>query len=188
VTESDPREISSCIVSAGNDFFHTRRQQMTDLPPPSTGAAQDPTSRPGSAGETILEALVIGAGVEDFLVLEKGSEPGGVWRDNTYPGAACDVPSHLYSFSFAPNPDWSHTFARQGEIHAYLQGCVRRFALARHIRHGAKVAGACFDEARALWEVRLRSGECLLARLLVSATGLLSRPLPPRLPGIDSLP
>jgi cyclohexanone monooxygenase len=173
---------------------------MTALPPPGTGAAQDATSGASGAGGTILEALVIGAGfggicmavalrgagVEDFLVLEKGSEPGGVWRDNTFPGAACDVPSHLYSFSFAPNPDWSHSFARQGEIHAYLQGCVRRFALGRHIRHGAEVAGARFDEARALWQVRLQSGECLLARLLVSATGLLSRPLPPRLPGIGS--
>jgi cyclohexanone monooxygenase len=173
---------------------------MTALPPPGAGAAQDCASGASSAGETILEALVVGAGfggicmavalrragVEDFLVLEKGCEPGGVWRDNTCPGAACDLPSHLYSFSFAPNPDWSHTFARQGEIDAYLQDCVRRFALARHIRHGAEVAGARFDEARALWEVRLRSGERLLARLLVSATGLLSRALPPRLPGIDS--
>jgi cation diffusion facilitator CzcD-associated flavoprotein CzcO/acetyl esterase/lipase len=154
----------------------------------------------GAAPETVLEALVKGAGfggicmgaalrragVEDFLILEKGSDVGGVWRDNTYPGAACDVPSHLYSFSFAPNPNWSHTYARQAEIHAYLRDCVRRFALARHIRHGAEVAGARFDEARALWVVELAGGECLLARLLVSATGLLSRPLLPRLPGIGS--
>lgn len=163
---------------------------MTAVPPLNAGPAPD----------TVLEALVIGAGfggicmaaalrragVEDFLVLEKASDLGGVWRDNTYPGAACDVPSHLYSFSFAPNPDWSHTFARQGEIHAYLHDCVRRFGLAQHIRHGAAVAGARFDEGRALWEVRLASGECLLARLLVSATGLLSRPVLPRLPGIES--
>ena len=152
------------------------------------------------AGPAVHQAIVIGAGfggicmgvalrragVEDFLILEKGSEPGGVWRDNTYPGAACDVPSHLYSFSFAPNPDWSHTFARQDEIHAYLHDCVRRFGLGGHLRFRTEVAGADYDEARALWEVSLANGERLLARLLVSATGLLSRPTLPRLPGIGS--
>lgn len=173
---------------------------MTVLPPPGTGAAPGAAPSPGTASAAVLEALIIGAGfggicmavalrragVEDFLILEKGTEAGGVWRDNTYPGAACDVPSHLYSFSFAPNPDWSHTFARQDEIHAYLHDCVQRFSIAQHIRPGAEVAGARYDEERALWEVRLAGGERLLARLLVSATGLLSRPLLPRLAGIDS--
>jgi cyclohexanone monooxygenase len=172
---------------------------MTALPPPSSGAARNAGSSPGPLPGGILEALVIGAGfggicmavalrragVEDFLILEKGAEAGGVWRDNTYPGAACDVPSHLYSFSFAPNPDWSHTFARQDEIHAYLRDCVRRFSLQQHIRPRTEVAGARYDAARALWEVRLAGGERLLARLLVSATGLLSRPLLPRLAGIE---
>lgn len=95
------------------------------------------------------------------------------------------MPSHLYSFSFAPKPDWSHTFARQAEIHAYLHDCARRFDIERHVRRHATVAGADWNEARALWEVRLASGERLLARLLVSATGLLGRPVLPRLPGID---
>jgi cation diffusion facilitator CzcD-associated flavoprotein CzcO len=95
---------------------------MTVLPPDAAAPPHD----------TVHDALVIGAGfggicmgvalrragVENFLILEKSASLGGVWRDNTYPGAACDVPSHLYSFSFAPNPDWSHTFARQAEIHA----------------------------------------------------------------------
>ncbi|MFC5478449.1 flavin-containing monooxygenase [Massilia suwonensis] len=162
---------------------------MTNLPPPSEDASL-----------TIREAIVIGAGfggicmgvalrragVEDFLILEKGVGPGGVWRDNTYPGAACDVPSHLYSFSFAPKPDWTHSFARQGEIHAYLQDCVRRFGLGAHLRYRTEVAGARYDEVRALWEVSLAGGDRMLARMLVSATGLLSRPLLPRLPGIDS--
>jgi len=163
---------------------------MTVLPPDAAAPPHEP----------VHDALVIGAGfggicmgvalrragVEDFLILEKSAGLGGVWRDNTYPGAACDVPSHLYSFSFAPNPDWSHTFARQAEIHAYLVDCARRFDIARHIRHHATVSGAAWIEARALWEVRLAGGECLLARLLVSATGLLGRPLVPRLPGIDT--
>jgi len=148
---------------------------------------------------TIHEAIIIGAGfggicmgvalrragVDNFLILEKSADLGGVWRDNTYPGAACDVPSHLYSFSFAPNPDWSHTFAGQAEIHAYLHACVRRFALARHIRTSCAVQGAGYDEARALWEVQLESGERLLAHLLVSAAGLLGRPVPPQFPGIE---
>jgi len=173
---------------------------MTALPPPRTGSAPGAAPSSGTTSTAILEALIIGAGfggicmavalrragVEDFLILEKGTGVGGVWRDNTYPGAACDVPSHLYSFSFAPNPDWSHTFARQGEIHAYLRDCVQRFSIAQHIRPGTEVAGARYIEERALWEVRLAGGERLLARLLVSATGLLSRPLLPRLPGIDS--
>lgn len=165
---------------------------MTALPP-----------RPGvftPATDSVLEAIVIGAGfggicmgvalrragVDNFLILEKSDDVGGVWRDNTYPGAACDVPSHLYSFSFAPNPDWSHTFAQQAEIHAYLRDCVRRFALETHIRCASPVNDARWIEARALWEVQLASGERLLARLLVSAAGLLSRPVLPPVPGIDA--
>ncbi|KQQ97678.1 alpha/beta hydrolase [Massilia sp. Leaf139] len=153
-----------------------------------------------SASDPIHETLVIGAGfggicmgvalrragVDNFLILEKSADVGGVWRDNTYPGAACDVPSHLYSFSFAPNPDWSHTFARQAEIHAYLHDCVRRFGLAPYIRTRTAVEGASFDEARALWVVRLANGERLLARLLVSAAGLQGRPILPRIPGTES--
>jgi cation diffusion facilitator CzcD-associated flavoprotein CzcO len=159
-----------------------------------------PRSTTATMSATIHEAIIIGAGfggicmgvalrragVDNFLILEKSDDLGGVWRDNTYPGAACDVPSHLYSFSFAPNPDWSHTFAGQAEIHTYLHDCVRRFALGSHIRTSCTVAGADYDEARALWEVRLDTGERLLARLLVSAAGLLGRPVPPRLPGIGS--
>jgi len=154
----------------------------------------------GAGPDGVFEALVIGAGfggicmgvalrqagIEHFLILEKSADLGGVWRDNTYPGAACDVPSHLYSFSFAPNPNWSHTFARQAEIHAYLHDCARRFRLARHIRVHAAVAGATWNEARALWELELAGGERLLTRLLVSATGLLGRALLPRITGLDS--
>lgn len=161
-----------------------------------------PTDAERQAGEDpvqVHETIVIGAGfggicmgvalrragVENFLILEKSAGLGGVWRDNTYPGAACDVPSHLYSFSFAPNPDWSHTFARQPEIHAYLRDCAQRFDIERHIRYRAEVCGARWIEARALWEVRLASGRLLFTRLLVSATGLLGRPLLPRLPGLN---
>jgi cation diffusion facilitator CzcD-associated flavoprotein CzcO len=83
-----------------------------------------------------------GARREDFLILEKGDTLGGTWRDNTYPGCACDVQSHLYSFSFAPNPDWTRTFARQPEIRAYLERIADRFALRDRIRFGAEVTAA----------------------------------------------
>ncbi|MEY4764856.1 MAG: hypothetical protein RI907_1529 [Pseudomonadota bacterium] len=126
------------------------------------------------------------AGLGDFLILEKQSDVGGVWRDNTYPGAACDVPSHLYSFSFEPNPNWSRVFAQQGEIHQYLKHCARKYGLLSSIRFGCEVAQARYDEARAMWTVILTNGQALQARHLVTATGQLSRPVYPKIEGIDS--
>ncbi|MBN3837302.1 alpha/beta hydrolase fold domain-containing protein, partial [Burkholderia sp. Ac-20344] len=126
------------------------------------------------------------AGIHDFAIVERSHDVGGVWRDNSYPGAACDVPSHLYSFSFEPNPAWSHVFAPQPEIHAYLQHCARKYGLARYLRFGAEVAHARYDEAAALWRVTLADGTTLSAAVLVSGTGQLSRPAMPDLPGIDT--
>ncbi|HME21591.1 MAG TPA: alpha/beta hydrolase fold domain-containing protein [Acetobacteraceae bacterium] len=125
-------------------------------------------------------------GVTDFVILEKAQDVGGCWRQNTYPGAACDVPSHLYSFSFEPNPDWSHAFARQKEIHAYLKNCARKFGLLPHVRFGSEVSEAVFDETDAMWVVTLTDGSVLRARTVVAATGQLSRPVYPRLPGIET--
>jgi cation diffusion facilitator CzcD-associated flavoprotein CzcO/acetyl esterase/lipase len=125
------------------------------------------------------------AGIEDFVILEKAGDVGGVWRDNTYPGAACDVPAHLYSFSFEPKPDWSRVFAPQPEIHEYLRHCAQKHDLYHHILFGAEVAEARFDEARSLWRVSLNDGRAFEARVLVSATGLLGRPSFPRIPGRD---
>lgn len=126
------------------------------------------------------------AGLHDFVILEKSQDVGGVWRDNSYPGAACDVPSHLYSFSFEPNPNWSRIFAPQAEIYAYLQHCARKYALASHIRFGAEVAHAQYDEQHSLWRVTLIDGTTLNAALLISATGQLSRPAFPKLPGMEA--
>jgi len=126
------------------------------------------------------------AGLDDFLILEKQHEVGGVWRDNSYPGAACDVPSHLYSFSFEPNPNWSRVFATQAEIHNYLRHCANKYQLHPHIRLGAEVAQAHYDEYRALWAVTLSDGSQLETRLLITATGQLSRPTWPKLEGLDS--
>jgi cation diffusion facilitator CzcD-associated flavoprotein CzcO/acetyl esterase/lipase len=124
------------------------------------------------------------AGVEDFLLLEKAADVGGVWRDNSYPGAACDVPSHLYSFSFEPNPAWSRAFAPQREIFEYLQHCARKYDLQRHLRFGSEVQQARFDEQHDLWTLTLVDGTILTTRLLISATGQLSRPKLPTVPGL----
>ncbi|WP_375738499.1 flavin-containing monooxygenase [Pseudomonas boanensis] len=125
------------------------------------------------------------AGNHDFLILEKGSEVGGTWRDNSYPGAACDVPSHLYSFSFEPKVDWSRKFAPQAEIFAYQRHCADKYGLRRHIRFGCEVAGAEFDEASGLWQVHTQNGERYSARALVSACGQLNRPAWPRITGLE---
>jgi len=125
------------------------------------------------------------AGVGDFVVLDRGERVGGTWRDNTYPGAACDIPSHLYSFSFAPNSDWSRAYSPQAEIEQYLRACVDRFGLAGHFRFGQDVTEAAFDEPSGRWRLRTATGDRLTARVLVWATGPLSEPLVPDLPGID---
>ncbi|MGH8998161.1 MAG: flavin-containing monooxygenase [Acidimicrobiia bacterium] len=123
-------------------------------------------------------------GIDSFVVLERAGDVGGTWRDNTYPGAACDVPSHLYSFSFAPNPEWSRSFSAQDEILAYLRDCADRLGVRPHLRFGHEVTGArwCADEGR--WHVETTGGN-YRARVLVSATGALSDPCLPGLPGLD---
>jgi cyclohexanone monooxygenase len=125
------------------------------------------------------------AGIEDFVVLERASEAGGTWRDNTYPGCACDVPSALYSYSFAPKPDWSRAFAPQAEIRRYLLDVAAEHGVADRIRCGADVLGAAWDEGRRRWLIRTSAGE-YAARVLVSATGPWSEPIVPELPGLDS--
>src|SRR2546429_683038 len=86
------------------------------------------------------------AGRHDFVILEKDDDLGGTWRDNTYPGCACDIPSHLYSFSFAPHPGWSRMYPRQQEIWDYLRRCADRYGLRPHIRYGVEVNSAEWDE------------------------------------------
>ncbi|RZI86749.1 MAG: steryl acetyl hydrolase [Rubrivivax sp.] len=126
------------------------------------------------------------AGIDNFVILEKAYDVGGVWRDNSYPGAACDVPSHLYSFSFEPNPRWSRVFAAQGEIFAYLQHCARKYDLTKHIRFGSEVTRCWFDEGASVWRVSVAGGRTYTTSVLISGTGQLSRPSLPKLPGIDA--
>jgi cation diffusion facilitator CzcD-associated flavoprotein CzcO len=127
------------------------------------------------------------AGVTSFAILERAQAVGGTWRDNSYPGCTCDVPSHLYSFSFALNPDWSRSFSRQPEIWQYLEDVTDRYDLRRHIYFGAEVSRAAWDAATACWQIRTARGD-LTADLLISAAGPLSEPLLPDIPGLDSFP
>jgi cation diffusion facilitator CzcD-associated flavoprotein CzcO len=126
------------------------------------------------------------AGMDDLVLFEKSGDVGGVWRDNSYPGAACDVPSHLYSLSFAPKSDWSRRFAPQAEIHQYLRDVARDFDVLRHIRFDTEVLAAAFDEAAGRWRLRLAGGGEHEADVLITATGQLSRPSTPDIPGLDS--
>jgi cation diffusion facilitator CzcD-associated flavoprotein CzcO len=152
-------------------------------------------SRPGD--DALLPVLIIGsgfaglgaavklkeAGIDDFVILERASGLGGTWRDNTYPGCACDVQSHLYSFSFAPNPGWSRLYAPQAEILAYLEACAERYGLRPHLRFDAEVIEARYDEAGARWVVKTRGGQRFHARAVIAGMGGLSNPSIPELPG-----
>ena len=133
-----------------------------------------------------VAALLKRRGIGSFLVLEKGDEVGGTWRDNHYPGCACDIPSHLYSLSFEPNPGWSQMFAPQHEILDYLERLVDRRELRQNIRFGCAIESAAWDEAAALWRVRTSRGDELGARLVVSALGALHHPTLPRIPGLEN--
>src|SRR3954463_12154082 len=108
-------------------------------------------------------------GFEDFVVLERADEVGGTWHYNTYPGCACDVPSHLYSFSFAPNPDWTRTYSSQPEILDYLRRCAHDFGVRSPIRLGCEVTGAEWDGGSGRGEIETTDG-ALSARVLVAAT------------------
>jgi cation diffusion facilitator CzcD-associated flavoprotein CzcO len=121
-------------------------------------------------------------GVEDFVVLERNEGVGGTWWANTYPGCACDVPSHLYSFSFAPNPDWTRTYSRQPEIREYLRRVVEEHGVAPHIRLGCEVRGARWDSDH--WEIDTSQGP-VTAKVLVSAAGPLVEPKLPDFPGLE---
>ncbi|MCK6547808.1 NAD(P)/FAD-dependent oxidoreductase [Myxococcota bacterium] len=125
------------------------------------------------------------AGRSDFVVLEQAAGLGGTWRDNRYPGAACDVPSHLYSFSFAQSPEWTRRFAPQPEILAYLEGCADRFDVRRFIRFETEVTGARWDDATDTWHLTTTKGP-MSARVVIAGTGPLSRPAPVDIPGLAS--
>ncbi|MGZ3475356.1 MAG: flavin-containing monooxygenase [Polyangiales bacterium] len=125
------------------------------------------------------------AGIHDFTILEADEGVGGTWRANHYPGAACDVPSHLYSFSFEKNPTWSRSYGLQKEILAYLEHCADKYGLRPHIKFNTEVVGAKYDDRKGIWEVRTKCGQTLRARVVVAGCGGLSRPSYPEIPGLD---
>jgi cation diffusion facilitator CzcD-associated flavoprotein CzcO len=124
-------------------------------------------------------------GERDFVLLERAEELGGTWRDNSYPGCACDVPSHLYSFSFALNPDWTHLCSPQAEIQAYLERVAGEHGIPPHIRFGHEMLESAWNEERRLWEIHTSAGD-FTAEVLISGMGGLSEPALPQLEGLGS--
>ncbi|MCC5950534.1 MAG: NAD(P)/FAD-dependent oxidoreductase [Acidimicrobiia bacterium] len=131
-----------------------------------------------------MAARLLAVGHRDVVILERAADLGGTWRDNSYPGCQCDVPSHLYSYSFAPNPDWSRSFADQHEIFAYLRSCAERFGVTPHIRYGAELLEARWDDVARRWHLDTAAG-AYTADVLVVGSGPLSEPSIPDLPGIE---
>ncbi|MES0837653.1 flavin-containing monooxygenase [Nocardiopsis tropica] len=125
------------------------------------------------------------AGLDDFVVLERADDVGGTWRDNDYPGAACDVPSHLYSFSFAPNPHWSRTFSPQSEIWEYMKRVAGEYGVDRHVRYGSDVRSARWEPDGNRWRITTDGGT-VTAQFLVSGAGPLADPSYPDIKGLDS--
>lgn len=125
------------------------------------------------------------SGIDDFAILERAQDLGGTWRDNSYPGCAVDVQSHLYSYSFAPNPDWSHVYAPQEEIWSYIRRCADEHDVTAHIRFGHDVIGAEWDESSQCWTVATTQGP-IEAQFLVSGMGPLANPSLPDIAGIES--
>lgn len=143
-------------------------------------------------------ALIIGTGFSglgmaialqrqnvEFVMLEKADEIGGTWRDNTYPGCACDIPAHMYSFSFEPKPDWRHMWSFQPEIQEYLLGVTQKYGLRRYIRFGSHVDRAHWDDVENRWHVFTEDGREFVAQFVISGAGGLHIPLVPEFPGVD---
>ena len=124
------------------------------------------------------------AGFEDVTIFERAAGIGGTWRDNTYPGCACDIPSNLYSFSFEPNPEWTRMYPQQPEVHAYLLRVVEKYGLQGKIRFGKELAEARFDEAGGAWDLRFADGSGERVDILVGAMGPLSKPALPNIEGL----
>lgn len=153
---------------------------------------------PAEAETPHFEVAIIGSGFgglgmaiklkqarqDDFVVLERASDIGGTWRDNTYPGCACDIPSHLYSFSFAPNPNWSEVYSGQAEILAYMRQVARQYGILPHIRFNHNVTKATWQEDKSQWLIETSGGK-VSSTFLVSAHGPLAEPKLPDIPGIS---
>lgn len=148
---------------------------------------------------TRLRCAIIGAGMAgilagaklrergetDFLIFEKAASAGGTWRENRYPGLTCDVPAHAYTYSFAPNPEWSAFYAGGPEIRAYFEGVIADRQLGGHIRYDSEITACVYDDAAKLWELTSAAGDTFRADIVIAATGVLHHPNVPDLPGLD---
>jgi cation diffusion facilitator CzcD-associated flavoprotein CzcO len=124
-------------------------------------------------------------GVQNFVVFERAGEVGGTWRENHYPGCCCDVPSHVYSYSFELNPNWERGFAPQSEILEYLKHCAQKYEVRPHIRFNHEVKEAAWDEGERVWRIETANGQSFTAGVLVNGGGALSEPKAPDIPGIE---
>jgi cation diffusion facilitator CzcD-associated flavoprotein CzcO len=153
---------------------------------------QTPHRRPAVAiigagfGGIGMAVMLNRAGFTDFVIFERAGDLGGVWRDNTYPGAACDVPSPLYSFSFAPNRTWPRRYSAQSDILDYLRRTATEQGVLDRVRFNTEVVGAEFDVRRRRWRIETAHGETVEADVLIPAVGQLSRPATPDIPGADT--
>ena len=139
----------------------------------------------GAGMSGILAAIKLEeAGYRDYAIYEKASRLGGTWRENTYPGIACDVPSHLYSYSFAPNPDFSHVYSPGAEIQAYFEAVARRYGIDARVRYDTEVTSCTLDDGR--WRLQTARGERDEADVVIAATGVLHHPNVPDLAGLAS--
>ncbi len=129
---------------------------------------------------------LLGEGKTDFVVLERADDVGGTWQANRYPGCQCDIPSHLYSFSFAPNPNWTRTYSKQQEIWDYMRGVAEDYGVMPYIRLNHEVTGADWDEDEQHWRIQTSQGE-ITADVLVAGPGGLSEPSIPSIPGLEQL-
>lgn len=200
----------SHVVDAPNAPLPAAVRAREDAPPPvvarsreldrqegsSDTASPEHDTRGVSKGRRDFKVVILGtgfaglgmaiqlkkAGIHDFVLLERASALGGTWRDNHYPGCACDVPSHLYSFSFEPKTDWSRAYSPQEEIRLYLEHCADKYGIREHIRFDEDVTSATWDQGAQVWEVRSTSGT-VRGNLLVSGIGALSNPSYPNVPG-----
>jgi cation diffusion facilitator CzcD-associated flavoprotein CzcO len=161
--------------------------------PDSDSRREGPVQRPATLAVAIVGAGFSGlgmairlrqAGIDDFVVLERAGEVGGTWHYNSYPGCQCDIPSHLYSFSFALNPDWSRTYSTQPEIWRYLRRTADEHGVVPHLRLGHELLQASWDEQERVWRLDTSQGE-FRARFLVMAPGGLSEPRLPDIPGLE---
>ena len=158
-----------------------------NYPGPKSGKAKDKRIVIIGAGPggICVGKMLLDAGFSDVTIFEKSPAAGGVWQHNIYPGAACDVPSDLYSFSFAQDYEWSRPYAGQAEIRDYMEWCVNQFGLSNRIHYNCEVVAMKWHDSETLWAFRLGNGEQSTADIVISAVGMFNLPHMPKLAGLD---